>query len=65
MQQKALRLLTTEEAATMLGVQAQTLAVWRCKHRNGDLKYVQLGRLIRYREIDVLDFIDRRIKGHV
>lgn len=62
MQPKTSRLLTTEEAATILGLQAQTLAAWRCKKRY-DLKYIRVGRLIRYRESDLIDFMDRCANG--
>jgi excisionase family DNA binding protein len=58
------RLLTTEETAAYIGVEVQTLAVWRCKHRYG-LKFVRVGRLIRYREADVIEFIDRHLESMV
>lgn len=58
-----LRLLTPDEVAEMLGVQAKTLSVWRYTKRY-DLPYVKSGRLVRYREEDVTDFImSRRREG--
>ena len=53
------KLLTPEETAQVLGVKTSTLAVWRCNHRYG-LPYVKTGRLIKYRESDILDFVERQ-----
>lgn len=53
------RLLTPEEAALAIGVTPNTLTVWRCTKRY-PLAYVRCGRLIRYREDDVADFLARR-----
>jgi excisionase family DNA binding protein len=39
--------LTTREAAEVLGVKPQTLAVWRSAKRHG-LPYVKVGRAVRY-----------------
>jgi excisionase family DNA binding protein len=56
------RLLSTREAASLLGVRAATLKRWRqrtCK--NGQkIRYLRLGRSIRYRETDVLNWIASR-----
>ncbi|MGI6638399.1 MAG: helix-turn-helix domain-containing protein [Desulfobulbus sp.] len=57
-----IRLLTPEETANMLGIQAQTLAAWRCKRRY-PLRYVKLGRAIRYRREDVEAFIAASVRG--
>jgi excisionase family DNA binding protein len=51
------RLLTPREAAEILRVNAGTLAVWRCTNRY-PLKFVKIGRHIRYRESDVKQFIE-------
>jgi excisionase family DNA binding protein len=56
------RLLTTEQAACALGLRPQTLQVWRSARRY-DLPFVKSGRLVRYRETDVVAFIERRIRG--
>ncbi len=56
------KMLTDDEAAEMLGLRPQTLAVWRCTGRNS-LPYVQLGRAIRYRASDVQAFIEANTKG--
>lgn len=53
------RLLTPDETATLLGVQTTTLTTWRCTHRY-PLRYVRVGRRIKYRAADVARFIDSR-----
>ncbi|MFC1552196.1 helix-turn-helix domain-containing protein [Candidatus Latescibacterota bacterium] len=53
------RLLTPDEAAAILGVSPQTLAVWRTTKRY-PLAFVKVGRLIRYRIEDIKLFIDSR-----
>ena len=57
-----IRLLTPEEAAKILGVQVQTLAAWRCSRRY-PLKFVKLGRTVRYRKADVEAFITAASRG--
>jgi excisionase family DNA binding protein len=49
-------LLTPAETAKLLRISVGTLAVWRCTHRV-DLKFIKVGRAVRYRESDVKDFI--------
>lgn len=56
-------LLTQEEAAVLVGVKPSTLQIWRVTGRYG-LPYVKSGRLVRYRESDVLAFLDRRTQLH-
>lgn len=51
------RMLTPPEAAEVLGVTTQTLSIWRCTKRYA-LKYVKVGRLVRYRESDIMAFIE-------
>ena len=53
------RLLTPQETSEILGISGQTLAIWRCNKRY-DLKYVKVGRYVRYRYGDVLEFIQSR-----
>lgn len=50
-------LLTPEQAASMLCVATETLNVWRCTRRV-KLPYIKVGRLVRYRQSDIADFID-------
>jgi hypothetical protein len=55
-------MLTEAQAAELLGIQPQTLNVWRCQRRY-DLRYVRVGRLIRYPLSEVRRFIARRTVG--
>jgi len=56
------RLLTPEIVSELLGVTTHTLAVWRCEGRY-NLPYIKTGRLVRYRENDIIAFINDRLKG--
>ena len=49
--------LYEKEAAQKLGVAVQTLRNWRCNRRGP--AYIKLGRSVRYRIEDILDFIDK------
>ena len=53
------RLLTTNEAAQILGVKPQTLAYWRCVKRYA-LPYVKVGKNCRYKRSDIEAFIESR-----
>ena len=53
-------LLTPAEAANMLHVTAQTLAVWRATKRY-PLNYVKVGGRVCYKLSDIEDFITSRI----
>jgi excisionase family DNA binding protein len=57
-------LLRTKQAAKMLGVTEGTLCVWRCVKRY-PLRYVKVGRAIRYRVSDVEDFLRMRTESGV
>jgi len=46
-----------KQTADALGIEETTLATWRSKQRY-PLKYIKLGKLIRYRKSDVLAFLD-------
>ena len=58
--------LNTQEAAAYLGVQPNTLEVWRCKHKGP--RYAKLGRRVLYdleaffasRSIETLESNDTR-----
>lgn len=53
-------LLTPAEAGTYLGgLTAHTLAQWRSTGRY-QLRFVKVGRWVRYRKADLDDFIERR-----
>lgn len=51
-------LLTSEQAAQILGVKPQSLAVWRLYGKN--LPFVKVGRLVRYRREDLEQWIERQ-----
>lgn len=51
--------LTSKEAANVLGVSEDTLAVWRCTKRY-PLPYVKIGRKVFYRGSDLDVFIKSR-----
>lgn len=53
------RLLSRKEAAEFLGVKIITLAIWESTKRY-NLPVVKVGRLVRYRFGDLLDFVERR-----
>ncbi len=54
------RLLKQKEAAQILGVKPNTLAMWRLTGRV-NLTYIKLGGNIRYRVSDLDDFINRGV----
>ena len=54
------KLLSEDDAAALLGVAPNTLSVWRCTKRYA-LPFVKVGRLIRYREQDLIAFLDSRL----
>lgn len=49
--------LTNKEAARKLGISHRTLEDWRLTNRGP--RFVKLGRLVRYRLGDLLDFMER------
>lgn len=51
-------LLTSKEVAQILGVQPQSLAVWRLHGKN--LPFVLVGRLVRYRREDLEKWIEQQ-----
>jgi len=53
------RLLSRKEAAAFLGVKEITLAVWKSSKKH-NIPVVKVGRLIRYRFSDLLDFVESR-----
>lgn len=61
MSMQSQKLLTPRQVADQLGVTPHTLAVWRSEQRY-PLKYVKVGRLVRYRCADVERFIQGRIR---
>ncbi len=56
------QLLSRQETAKFLGVTEGTLAVWACTKRY-DLKYVKVGRLVKYRYSDIERFLEQRTQN--
>jgi len=54
------RLIGTEEAAQLLGLQPCTLAAWREDGSQPSLCFFKIGRAVRYRYSDLLAFIETR-----
>ena len=48
-------LLSTPEAAAKLGVSSATLVDWRVRRKGP--RYTKLGRLVRYHDQDLSDFV--------
>ncbi len=49
--------LNSKEAARVLGLSKQTLINWRHTRKGPD--YIKLGRAIRYRACDLVEFLER------
>lgn len=56
-------LLTTEQAAALLGTTRRTLEDWRLHPHLGPV-FVKLGRMVRYRAGDLEAFIEARARSH-
>jgi len=52
-------LLTPLEAAAYIGVNKNTLSVWRCVGRYS-IPYIKSGRLVKYRKSVLDNFLERR-----
>jgi len=52
-------LITREEAAALLGIKPDTLAIWASTKRYA-LPYIKIGRSVRYKLSDVQQFIESR-----
>ena len=52
-------LLTTEQAAQILGIKPRTLVIWRHEGRS-ELPFIRLGRAVRYRLEDIQSYIERK-----
>ena len=51
------RLLTTAEAAQVLGMKPQTLSIWRCTKRY-PLRFIKMGGSVRYLMADLVKFLE-------
>ena len=56
-------LLNREDAAAYLDVKPQTLACWASTKRYPGLRYVKVGRCVRYRKSDLDAFLAARTVG--
>ena len=52
------KLLSTAEAAELLGVAEQTLRLWRYNKRQ-PIHSVKIGRIVKYDEADIRAFVER------
>jgi predicted site-specific integrase-resolvase len=57
-------LVTPQEVATHLGVAVGTLAVWRCLGKI-ELKWVKIGRSVKYRPSDIKAYVISRLPATV
>lgn len=55
-------LLSSDEAAAFLGIAPQTLAQWRCTHRQA-IPYLKIGKLVKYKLADLQAFLERNTVG--
>jgi hypothetical protein len=55
---EGIELVSPADAATMLRIKKQTLAVWRCAKRH-PLPYVKMGRRVFYKRRDLERFVER------
>ncbi|HVZ99145.1 MAG TPA: helix-turn-helix domain-containing protein [Caulobacterales bacterium] len=56
-------MLDTAGAARFLGVSPQTLEKWRCYRPEDGPAFMKIGRVVRYRRSDLLDFMAARVVG--
>jgi hypothetical protein len=54
------QMLTTHQAAALLGLQACTLAAWREDGSQPGLAFFKLGKAVRYRYGDLIAFLETR-----
>jgi hypothetical protein len=52
-------LMTDDEFCALARIRKQTAAAWRSAKRY-PLPYVKVGRLVRYRKVDVIAFLESR-----
>jgi excisionase family DNA binding protein len=58
-------LLTTKETARLMRVHPHTLEVWRSTGRYPELPHVRIGRAVRYRLSDVMQFLANNTSSRV
>lgn len=52
----ATKLLSTEEAAALIGIKPGTLAIWRTTGKSP--RFIKVGKLVRYHERDIIEWLD-------
>lgn len=57
------KLLNESQAAELLNIKRETLATWRSTGRY-NLPFIKVGRTVRYREADLVDWLDKRTQRH-
>ena len=57
------RLLTSDEAASLLGVPVATLRTWRSRRRGYGPRAVHVGGCVRYRASDLLAWIEEHTEA--
>ena len=55
------KLYKESEAARFLGVQVSTLQAWRTRNTY-QLKFIKVGGLVRYRQKDIDEFVERQAR---
>jgi excisionase family DNA binding protein len=55
-------LLDVKEAAEFLGINPRTLQGWISTKQYPELKSIKLGRLRKFREADLLEFLESRVQ---
>ncbi len=56
------QLLTRRDAARLLNLKISTLEAWAT--RGGGPSYVKLGRAVRYRESDLVKFVESQVRAN-
>jgi len=57
MNEQTNEVLTTKQAAEMLGIKPGTLEIWRVQGRSP--RYLKIGHAVRYRKSDILEFLEK------
>ncbi|MDR2432184.1 MAG: helix-turn-helix domain-containing protein [Puniceicoccales bacterium] len=56
-------MLDVKEAAEFLGINPRTLQSWVSTKQYPELKSIKLGRLRKFREADLWEFLESRVQG--
>ena len=58
------RLLTSTKASELLGIKPKSLANSRYTRTGIDIPYIKLGKVVRYKESDILAYIEANTFNH-